>query len=143
MYAHARILKDRLWYAIIYIYKGGICVGVLGCSCAAQTFPTDQRATAYAVVNMGYQITSSIVVPIGGLCVDAVHYAPTPLLIGYGIIQLVLGAFTWFLPLETANRALTDRSGGPDAPGGGGKKGVAPAHEEPAPTGTATEDVVR
>ena len=76
-----------------------------------ETFATDQRATCYAAVNMCYQITASIVVPIGGYMVDHTGYEPTPLLLGYGVIQLILGAFTCFLPNETANKALRDVSG--------------------------------
>ena len=85
------------------------------CTCTlavprAQTFATDQRSTCYAVVNVGYQLTAVIVVPLAGMLVDAVGYAPAPLLIGYGAIQLVLGVFSWFLPNETVNRAMTDVS---------------------------------
>ena len=42
-----------------------------------ETFATEQRATCYATVNIGYQITASIVVPLGGFLVDRTQYAPT------------------------------------------------------------------
>ena len=80
-----------------------------------ETFATDQRATCYAAVNMCYQITASIAVPFGGWMVDHTGYEPTPLLIGYGTVQLVLGAFTCFLPNETVNKALKDISSGGSA----------------------------
>ena len=40
--------------------------------------------------------------------VDAFDYAAAPLLVGYAIIQLALGAFSSFLPNETANIGLED-----------------------------------
>ena len=36
------------------------------------------------------------------------RYDPTKLLVGYGSIQLALGAYTCFLPNETANKNLQD-----------------------------------
>ena len=73
-----------------------------------ETFATDQRATCYATVQMIYQLTSSLVVPLGGQVVSMVDYSPVPLLLSYGVLQALLGVFTWFLPNETANVALAD-----------------------------------
>ena len=75
---------------------------------ALETFPTDQRATCYAVVNVVFQASAAIVSPVGGAFVAAVDYDPEPLLLGYASIQLLLGVYTCFLPNETANKALTD-----------------------------------
>jgi len=77
-----------------------------------ETFATDQRATCYAVVQVAYQLTASVIVPLGGILVDAVDYSPTPLLLTYAAIQIALGVFTLFLPNETANVALQDVSTG-------------------------------
>ena len=74
-----------------------------------ETFATEQRATCYAAANVVFNVAGSAAVPLGGLAVSALDYSPTPLLIGYALIHLALGAFTYFLPNETVNTALKDR----------------------------------
>jgi hypothetical protein len=57
---------------------------------------------------MSYQLTASIIVPLAGLVVHAVDYAPTPLLLSYAAIPLLMGVYTLSLPNETANVGMAD-----------------------------------
>jgi hypothetical protein len=75
-----------------------------------ETFPTDQRATCYAAANVVFQLASTIVMPAAGALVQRVHYSPTPLLLGYAGIQLLIGVFCAWLPHETVGKAMRDVS---------------------------------
>ena len=75
---------------------------------ALETFPTEQRATCYSAANIMFQLSASIVLPVGGAIVNALNYSPVPLLVGYAVMQLIFGIFTWFLPNETVNKAMQD-----------------------------------
>jgi MFS family permease len=75
-----------------------------------ETFPTDQRATCYAAANVVFQLASTIAMPAAGALVHLVHYSPTPLLLGYAGIQLLIGVFCAWLPHETVGKAMRDVS---------------------------------
>jgi len=70
---------------------------------ALESFPTEQRATCYAAVNVIYQLTGLIIVPIA-TAFDGM--SSVALIEVYAGIQLLLGVFTMFLPNETTNKAL-------------------------------------
>jgi len=110
-----------------------------------ETFATEHRATCYAAVQMSYQLTACIVVPLGGMLVDAVDYSPTPLLLAYAAIQLILGVFTYFLPNETANVPLEDISSAaaPTANKEPKLRAAASVDDAEAPAAAAKEDVLR
>ena len=73
-----------------------------------ETVPTNQRGASYAACNVVFMLTQSVVLPIGGAIVGAVNFAPTPLLCGYAVIQLIVGIYCIYLPTETANKALSE-----------------------------------
>lgn len=72
---------------------------------ALEVFPTESRATKYAVVNVAYQLTATVAVPLASIGQGA---SPSLILLVYAGMQLALGAFASFLPKETVNRALDD-----------------------------------
>ena len=72
---------------------------------ALETFPTNQRATMYAACNVVYQTTATIIVPISSAAQDASYVT---ILEVYAGLQLAMGLFTFFLPRETAGKALEE-----------------------------------
>ena len=72
---------------------------------ALESFPTEERATCYAILNLVYQTVATIIVPATSSLQD---WDPALLLVGYAAIQIALGIFTHFLPKETALHALDE-----------------------------------
>ena len=72
---------------------------------ALESFPTEERASAYAILSVVYQTIATAVVPATSSLQDA---DAVLLLVFYACIQLLLGVFTHFLPKETALHALDE-----------------------------------
>ncbi|KAL3911011.1 MAG: hypothetical protein SGPRY_008856 [Prymnesium sp.] len=72
---------------------------------ALESFPTSQRGTLYAAVNVVYQLAATIVVPISSVAQDASYET---ILLFYAALHFILGTFTCFLPKETSGVTLDD-----------------------------------
>ena len=114
---------------------------------ALETFPTEQRGTCYSAANIMFQLCASVVLPVGGIIVNALNYSPVPLLVGYAVMQLIFGIFAWFLPNETVNKAMQDTLVVPldSLPGGHLEESVAdpPASEAGSPSSARSLRVLR
>ena len=103
----ASTTADPLWGLIVL---GAVAQATRGYSpiagnlWALESFPTEQRATCYSACNVVYQLTATILVPVASSFESA---PPVTLVMVYAGLQVALGVFTFFLPNETTNKALT------------------------------------